>query len=73
MTEGKPTSVDLEAVSLSLCHARAVLMLLVEVTTGYQCDAIETALHFVNEAKAMVDQEPEAGTPGQEGAAAQTV
>lgn len=42
--------------SLALCHAKAVLELLTEVGVGEHADAIETVIHFIDEAKAIVDE-----------------
>jgi hypothetical protein len=63
MSQG--TSIDRNAVSLALCHAKAVLELLTEADLGTHADAIETVIHFVDQAKGMIDGEdrPSGGTP----------
>jgi len=52
----------MNAASLALCHAKAVLELLTEVGLSSHADAIETVIHFVDEAKNLIDEPVEVGS-----------
>jgi hypothetical protein len=54
---------DHNAASLALCHARAILLLVIDGSSSETEDtALSAALHFVEDAKAMIDGEDHRAT-----------